>query len=229
MFRKKCHKCGRKISKDFDFCPYCGYNFRGEQEERDFGFLGKNDFIQDFNVRMPFGFNKLFSSLVKQLDNQFHDLDKELGKPIGEKPKKVISKGFSINISTGTGKKPEIKIRGFGPGFENLRLQEKTKPEGIKRIKQPEISEYKARKLAKLPKEEAETIVRRLSNRIIYEIKLPGVKKIEDVIINQLENSIEIKAFSKDKAYFKLLPINLPILDFKLDKETLILELKAKD
>lgn len=229
MFNKKCPKCARIISRDFEFCPYCGYNIKREKNERNYGFLGKDDFLSpDIGMKMPFGFNKIFSSLISQLDKQFKDLDREIGKEI--KPAKnpgIISKGFSINISTRTGEKPEIQIGGFGPGFENFKIQEAGKEKPMK-IQKPEISDYQAKKLSKLPKEEAETKVRRLSNKVVYEILLPGVKNLKNIIISQLENSIEIKAFSEDKAYFKLLPINLPILNYKLDGETLILDLKPQ-
>ncbi len=205
-------------------------------EERKYGLLGRDDNfeIPDLGIKMPFGFNRIFNSLLGQIDKQFKELDKEIGKEIKKQRKespRFKSGGISISISTETGKKPEIKIRGFGPEFKELvkegKLGRGQKIKEIK-IKQPKISEYKARKLAKLPKQEAETKVRRLGDKVIYEINLPGVKKLNDIIINQLENSIEIKAFSKDKAYFKLLPLNLPILDYKLEKEKLILELKAK-
>src|SRR3989344_4851825 len=112
MFNKKCQKCARIIGRDFEFCPYCGYNIKREKNERNYGFLGKDDFLTpDIGMKMPFGFNKIFSSLISQLDKQFKDLDREIGKEI--KPAKnpgIISKGFSINISTGTGEKPEIQI-----------------------------------------------------------------------------------------------------------------------
>ena len=228
MFSKKCPKCARKIFKDFEFCPYCGFNIKKEKEFRNLGLLGRDDEFEfpEMGMRMPFGFDGIFNSLLKQIDTQFKQLDREMGKDFKEakveKEKPVMSRGISISISSGIGKKPEVRVRGFGPGYENLIKQEE-KPV---KIKVPKISEEKAKKLAKLPREEAETSVRRLSNKIVYEIELPGVKEIEDIIINQLENSIEIKAFSKDKAYFKLLPINLPILNYKLDKETLVLELK---
>lgn len=235
MFREKnktCSKCGSKISREHNFCPYCGYNIKREEDERNYGFLGKEDELFPDMTRMPFGFNRIFSGLLKQLDKQFKELDKEMGQNIKttEKTKKpgIISKGISINISTGTGEEPEIQIRGFGPGFENLKIREEEHAEKLK-IKHPKISEQKAKILSKLPKHEAIAKVRRLSNKIIYEIDLPDVKKLDDVIINQLENSIEIKAFSKDKAYFKLLPINLPIMNYKLEEGKLILELKAKD
>jgi len=58
---------------------------------------------------------------------------------------------------------------------------------------------------------------------------MPGVKSIKDVSVNQLENSIEIKAVAKDNSYFKLIPINLPVLDYELSEEKLVLELEAKN
>lgn len=54
--------------------------------------------------------------------------------------------------------------------------------------------------------EEPETKIERKGGRQIINIKLPGVKK-EDIEIKRLENSIEIRAFTGDKAYFKLIPI----------------------
>jgi hypothetical protein len=226
MFTKKCKRCARKIDKDFGFCPYCGFNIKREEEERNFGFLGREDnFSPDLNIGMPFGLNRLFSSLLKQIDSQFKQLDKEIGKEFKEEKerKPIISRGISISISTSNNKKPEIKVSGFGPGYGKL-----IPIEPMKTIKtKPSITEEEARKLSKLPREEASTSVRRLSNKLIYEINLPNINSIKDVIINKLENSIEIKAFSKDKVYFKLLPVKLPLLNYKLEKEKLILELKA--
>ena len=231
MFNKKCPKCARKISRDFEFCPYCGYNIKREENERNYGFLGKDDSLNLQNIAMPMGFDKIFSSLLKQIDSQFKNIDKEFGKELKDirQDKKLpfMSKGISISISTSSDKKPEIKIKGFGPGFENIG-EEIKKEEKLIELKMPSITEEKARKLSKLPKKEAETKVRRLSNKVVYEISMPGVDNLDNITINKLENSIEIKAFAKDKAYFKLLPINLPILNYKLEDEKLLLELKAK-
>ena len=227
MFGKICKRCGKKLDKGYSFCPYCGFSFK-EQDEKNYGMLGRDDIdFSGMGMKMPFGFNKIFSSLLKQIDKQFQQLDKEIGKDSkkpGIKPG-IKSKGFSISISSGTGKEPEIKVSGFGPGVKVIRKPISEKPA---RIRKSFISDEKAKKLAKLPRQEAETQVRRLSSKIIYEISMPGVRSIKDVIINKLENSIEIKAFSKDKVYVKLIPLNLPILDYQLKKEKLILELKAK-
>jgi DNA-directed RNA polymerase subunit RPC12/RpoP len=237
MFKKRCARCGRAISKNYLFCPYCGSDFRILDSERkkqgDYGFLGRDDDVARelgfFNMKMPFGFNKIFDSLLKEVDKQFKELDRKIGKE-PEFPKiREMNKGFSISISTETGKEPKIQIKTFGPGAGELRQELEKEITGKKQIKKKiEISEEKAKKLASLPRHEAETKVRRFSNKIIYEIELPGVKDVKDVFVNKLENSIEVKAFGKDKVYFKLIPLNLPILNYKLKDEKLVLELAEK-
>ena len=50
----------------------------------------------------------------------------------------------------------------------------------------------------------------------------------KDIIINKLENSVEIKAFSKDRVYVKLIPLGLPLLSYNFKDELLTLEFKAR-
>src|SRR3989338_8867033 len=248
MFGKRCARCGRKIGKEFSFCPFCGVPSHDKKNEgRDYGFLGKDDFTEnlpELGVRMPFGFNMVFNSLLKEVDKQFKEFDKQIGKDAGKMKinnrigRKIDEKGFripfngaggiSISISTESGKKPSIKVKSFGnvPEFNGMEREIKQDMPGKKIEKIAEISEERARKISKLPREEAETKVRRLSNKIFYEISIPGVKSMKDVIINRLENSIEIKAFSKDRVFFKLFPISLPIIRHRLEGEKFILELK---
>ncbi len=231
MFSKKCKRCARKIKKDFEFCPYCGLDFRGERrikKEQDFGLLGREDSLfgrelPNVNMNLPFGFNGLFNSLLKEVDKQFREIDKEIvnDQERVEKTRRLSnSNGISISISTGTGKQPEIKVETFGKEFDKMKKEKEVKIEN-------KITEEQARKISKLPKKEAETQVRRLSNKIIYEISLPGINNLKDVVINKLENSVEIKAFSEKTAYFKLLPINLPILNYSLKDSKLIIEFRS--
>jgi HSP20 family molecular chaperone IbpA len=91
------------------------------------------------------------------------------------------------------------------------------------------IDKEKIKKLSKLPKEEPLSRIRRLSGRIIYELAVPGVDDINDIIINRLENSIQIKAISPKKVYSKTLNINLPIIGYQLAKGNLILELQSNN
>jgi hypothetical protein len=221
MFKAKCKKCGKEINRGFDFCPFCGNRTRTEREE-DFGFLGKDDSI-DFSglgINMPLG--GIFNNLMKELDKQFKEFDKTT---IEENKNIRRGNGLSISISTEPGKPPQIKVNNLSQ--EKKQQEHQLIEENIPK-KIIEISKREANRMAKLPRKEAETKVRRMSNRIIYEISLPGVKKIDNIFINKLENSIEIKAFSKDKVYFKLIPVNLPILSHKLKEEKLFLELSEK-
>ena len=49
MFGKKCSKCNSKVDKNHDFCPHCGKNLSSKYDNEDFGFLGKNDFMNETN------------------------------------------------------------------------------------------------------------------------------------------------------------------------------------
>jgi len=145
--------------------------------------------------------------------------------------KKEISAG-SIVLGLGASTKGNVLLQLFGITKEMLPYISERNPDkvGLKTLGTDIelISEEKARKLAKLPKEEALAKVRRLSNKVVYELDLPEVKSLEDITINQLENSIEIKAFAKDKVFHKIIPISLPITNYNLSKGKLVLELDAR-
>jgi hypothetical protein len=237
MFRKKkikCMGCGKKIEKKFDFCPYCGHSMRGKEEFKDFQKEFEKAIKMPFFVKFPF--RQLMKQFEKQIGSQMREYDKGLenqkksGK-VAKEIRKIPISGLSISIGgSGTGK-PVIKIKQVGkPEMMKImtaRSEENTGKLTREKIKKEmgKLSKIKARKFAKLPKTEPETKVRRLTDKIVYEIALPGVKSVKDIIIHKLENSIEIKAFAKDKAYFKLIPIALPMKRYKLEKEILILEL----
>ena len=218
MFKKKkCKKCGEKINSKHRFCPNCGNLLSSKNE--DWGMLGKNDFISPNEIELPMGLNTIFNSLIKNLSKQL-----ELERSIERKKPKMQKKGISISISTSGNKPPEIKVDSFGDNSEY-----KQKEQQIKEIPLKNLSQKNLKKISGLPKQEPLTKIRRLSNKVVYEIKMPGVKSIKDVSIIKLENSIEIKALAKNKAYFKLIPINLPITNYNLSKGKLVLELDAKN
>ncbi len=176
---------------------YCPYcGYR--QKEPD----GLLDEIDEFSMPVSFGFfnlDKIFLDLMRQIDKQMEEIDKQI-KPDG--------KGISIRISF-EGESPKISV-------EKLRGKEEKEKKILKEI--PEIE--------KLPREEAKTKIKRLGDVIIYEISLPGIKSIDNVEIKKLENSIEIKAIGKEKVYFKLIPISLPILKYQLKNEVLYIYFK---
>jgi len=74
MLKRKCKGCGKKIEKKFNFCPYCGFNFKAEKEKEDFGMLGRDDYSNDFarqvskSMGLPLGLDKMINHMVKQLN-----------------------------------------------------------------------------------------------------------------------------------------------------------------
>ena len=101
MFEKKCSECGKKIQKDFLYCPYCGNSIKVKRERDNFGMLGRDDeFLErelfQENAKLPMGIDKIMNSLVKQLDKELSQT-----KGFGNVPA-----GFKIQISTG---KPQTR------------------------------------------------------------------------------------------------------------------------
>jgi HSP20 family molecular chaperone IbpA len=220
MFGKKqtCSRCGSKTSNKHCFCPFCGFSLK----EKD------SFFEPSFNMGFPF--NTIIKQLSKHIEKEFREMDRQMPPTFDDEdikePKQKIQpmQGLSISISS-SGGQPVIRVKNLGnQASPNAQAQNVNQPkEHI-----PEITEKQAEHYSKLPKEEPLTSVRRFSDKIIYEIDLPEVKK-ENLIITRLHNSIEIKAFTQDKAFFKLIPISLPILKSQLKEGKLIIELKPTD
>ncbi|MBU2104392.1 MAG: zinc ribbon domain-containing protein [Nanoarchaeota archaeon] len=218
MFKKKlCNNCGKKANQDYDFCPHCGSPV---SKKENWGMIGKDDFTPfDEDIKLPMGMGTLFNSLMKNLDKQFKNLDKE----IGGNGVDVKKSGISINISTSGDYPPKIKIKQFGGTPETQKIVKE-----IKNVSMKNLSQEKLKKISKLPKKEPATEMRRLSNRVVYEISIPGVKSIDNISIIRLESSIEIKAIGDKLVYSKIIPINLPIRDYRFSDGKLILELDGR-
>ena len=211
MFNKKvCSNCKKKIKDSYDFCPFCG-NQTGKKQ-KDLGILGQNDLEENFenfsqNIFGGFGsgiLNKMLNSTMKMLE-------KEMQKEINQnqfKPKsnmQLFINGKKIDLSEMHPQKIPVK-------------KEK------KKIKSLHFSQSNQEKFASLSQKEPKTSMKRLDDKIIYEINLPKVDSIKNISIINLENSIEIKAISKNTAYFKSIPINLELTNYEFSKEKLVLE-----
>ena len=224
MFNKKCSKCNTKIKGNYDYCPSCGFNLKSEFDEKDYGLLGRNDTIQpkepDLFEGMGFaglplgkilkGAMKELPAVMKMLEKQMEEVQKENNNPNNKNqfPNNKMNVQFFVD-----GKKVQPTA--------NNQTQKTEKTNNM----QKEISKEKIKMLAKFPKVEPKSEVRRLSGRVVYNIYIPGVQSIDDVFINQLENSIEIKALGEDKVYSKTLKLNLPIKNYELINNNLVLEL----
>ena len=222
MFKKiKCKKCGKKIGENYNFCQYCGSKINFEDDENYFGMLGKDDSIPTENaIKLPAGLNSIFNSLMKNLGKEFEEQLK--GNFTEEKTKKMKKDGISISISTFGNGQPKISVNSLG----NKKIESE---EPNKKLTKNNFTSEKIKQFSKLKREEPKTNIRRLSNKVIYEIEMPGVKSMDDVSIIKLENSIEIKAIGKEKSYAKLIPINLPIKNYDLSEGKLTLELGIKN
>lgn len=229
MFKKKCSKCNEKINRDYDFCPFCGNNLKSPNHKEEYGFLGKNDLIEEEDYSSTFEdsfMDKIFENAMKMAEKM---LEKQMKDFPGEMKRINMPEEKPAN-SPQNMPNPNLEIQFFVNGKRVLpqgQGEQKRAPE-LRPIKiENKISKEKAERFSKYPRKEPASKVRRFSGKVIYEIEIPGVKKIDDVLINQLEDSIEIKALGKDKVYSKTLNINLPILGYKLEEGNLILELKG--
>ena len=217
MFNKKtCKKCGKKINSGSNFCSNCG--FRMNDSKEDYGMLGKNDFLDERNDSFENSFFGGFGGNImnKMLNNAMKMLDKEMQKSMREpnQPKSNF----------------ELFVNGKRISPENIKVTRKPvqgQVQKVERVKIPIFDSDTQKKFLKLSKNEPKTNLRRLSDKVIYELEIPGVESIKDISIVNLENSIEIKAVAKDRAYEKIIPFSMPLSNYYLEKGILVLELKS--
>lgn len=211
MFNKKtCKKCKKSIKKSYEFCPYCG---KPSYNEKDWGMLGKNDFSEKIEqpLNISGGFlNNIIGSAMKIMEQE---IQKNMNNIKTTKPKTKLQ--LYINGE---------KIDTDSPAQQKIPLKKE-----VKKITQKCFSKENSKKFSNLPKKEPKTNIKRLSDRIIYEIEMEDVKSINDISIIQLENSIEIKAIGKESSYYKTIPIEFPIIDYYFEENKLILELELKE
>jgi HSP20 family molecular chaperone IbpA len=221
MFEKKCKKCKEKLKRNFEFCPYCGF----PQKKEDFGMLGRNDFSEEQTIpRNIFsgGFlTGMLGSAMKMLEREMEKAQKEAQKENLEN----IHTNFKLFINGKQIDPKNIKVKKMTSSKEEIPKKELKQKKQLKKM----FDAPKRETFSKLKKETPRTNLRRLADSVIYEIEVPGVKKIEDISIAQIENTLEIKAISKNLGYFKVIETNYPLTNYYLEKEKLILELEISD
>lgn len=211
MFEKKCRNCNERVSRKFEFCPYCGNSL---SKKEDYGMLGNNDNI-NMNPEGIFGspmFNKIFSSAIKMLEKELTKEMKEIDSM--SKPKNMLHTNFELYIN---GKKIDL-----GNPVKILPQKHIAK----QKISSP--SQEIIEKSKMLPRKEAKTELKRYGNSITYELEVPGVKSLEQVLVTKLEASFEIKAFAENCVYIKNLPIKLTLVKYYLKNGILSLEFQGK-
>jgi len=224
--KKTCKNCGRKVSQKDNFCPNCGAGLKDSaQRQKDWGLLGNDDNInqQQNQNQDPMGMgggmlNKMIGGVVKMLEKE---MQKEMQKNMQNQNKqekdpfqgKTPPTNFKLMIN---GK--EVDLGGNKSQSDNQQQQKQ------KELTQKDLPSNKLKDFAKKQKREPSTSVKRFSDRVIYEINMPGVESQEELSITKLENSIEVRGKSKDSSYFKVIPIDSPITGYNFKKGKLSLE-----
>jgi hypothetical protein len=179
-----------------------------EKISKEFGMLGKNDAIDEEFIKKNMSTRNLtltdkmisamVSGLMKSLENQIKDA--------GKTQVQNTPRGIKIQI-----------------GFPGEELQEQKKAQkhdfSLNKISQTQLDKMKS-----LPKASAKTNVKRLGDKLIYELDTPGLESIKDVFVSRLETGYEIKAISQKKVYVNSLPVNMQIKSFSLTSDKLLVE-----
>lgn len=226
MFKKKCSQCNKKIERDFDFCPYCATPTK--DHKKDYGLLGKDDNLSSMGIAP----NPTSSSLMdKLIGSAFNTAIKMVEKEIARENKTmpenlqlyINGKKINLNNPQNVAKSPQISKE----AEEEQEFDEEGNPIKIIR-KVPKISEETLRKSAKLPRKEAKTKLTRLKDKVIYELDVPGIESLNNIVINKLEQSLEIKAYTERVVFTKNIQIKLPLASYSVRSDKLFLEFKTQ-
>lgn len=212
--KRKCKSCSERINSKYNFCPYCGNPSGRKFSREDYGMLGEDDLMEEFSsANNPIFKGMNVGVMGKMLENAMRMLEKEIRKETGNK-------------DVGKEKNYELFING-----KRINLNTNPQKNTVQKIAEKELALPKGelKDFSTLNKKEPKTDVRRFSDRVVYEVNMPGVKSESDISINNLENSIEIKAIAKGKAYKKVIPISLPITNYNFSKGKLVLELEINE
>jgi BRCT domain type II-containing protein len=112
---------------------------------------------------------------------------------------------------------------GFQIKIGNAPVQQKRKQPTTAKVSAEQLE-----RMAKLPRAEAKSAMKRLADKVVYELAMPGVKDVKDVFVNKLEQGYEIKAIGSKKVYTSSIPVNLPIKSYSVGEKGLIVEFLAK-
>jgi len=205
FFRKKanevkCEACNSRCSAKYRFCPYCGESLVDLNDELEqFGMLGRSD--------LPNRRQSATNNDFGMLDGLVSTLMKGLMKSMTSE----LEKAEVTNLPNG------IRIQiGSNP------VQQKEK----KAVKK-QISEEQIKRMSNMPRVAAKTNIKRIGDKLIYELAMPGVVSSDDIFVSKLESGYEVKAIGEKKVYVNSLPVNLPIKNFIINPDKVSIEFLA--
>ena len=192
----RCPNCGSSVDEKWQFCSKCGARLRRRRSIFDI-------FSGSVFSRMEKEMREM-ERMQRSFERQFETLDIT---PFFRTP--VRGKGFTIKIVTKGGGKPQVSVKTFGDVnpqevkreiSQKLHIPAGPVPREAKRERPPE-------KPPAVPKvtEEPKTSVKNVDSKVVVEMEIPGVKSEQDISINELEESVEVKAMAGNKAFFKIL------------------------
>ncbi len=202
----RCPRCGTDVEKGWAFCPRCGYRLHRA-----------DDFFSGTS-----GFDDILQRLVKQISDEMNRMLErnvevfDLSPLFSSKNFRGRSRGFRIKITRSGNEKPRIDVKTFGNVDRDAirdEIEDVYEKAGVKKgmesrlpIGARPVAEARSR-AAKEPAvtEEPETTIRRDNSSVIVEVRVPGVKSINDIDVTELDKSVEVKAIVGSKAYFKIL------------------------
>jgi len=192
-----CSNCKANVDERWSFCPKCGTRLRRRRSIFDI-FPGNIFSRMEREV-------KEMEKMQRSFERQFETLDIT---PFFRGP--VKRKGFTIKIITRGREKPRVSVKTFGgvdpeevrkEVSEQLHITARAIPRGLKREKPPQKIAIPVTKVTEEPKTE----VKGMDSRVTVDMEIPGVKSEKDISINELEESVEVKAMAGNKAFFKIL------------------------
>ncbi len=201
-----CENCGLELTKEWRFCPGCGFRFAGRKDVFTAVF---GDMFSKLGREMQPG-----RSMEKHME--VLDLTPFLRQP--------GSAGFSVKITRTGRNQPEVSVQTFGNMNRQKIEQQIQRQLGVR--PQEEVPQHTGYTRPE-PRvtEEPKAAVAQKDGKVAVDIELPGVAD-RDVEISELENSVEIKAMAGDKAYFKIItkPKNTRLLAHRFEKGKLTVE-----
>lgn len=172
-----------------------------EEEMKDFGMIGKTDFIDENLSRNSSAPNE-FGVMDKLISSMMNSIMKNMMNEMEKTEVSSLPNGIKIKIGV-----PARQKQKAAPTIRN-------------------ISEEQLKRMSSLPRTIAKTSVKRIGDRIIYELNTPGIISPEDIFVSKLESGYEIKAIGEKKVYVNNLPLNLPINCLTVNQDKLFIEFK---
>lgn len=207
----KCANCRANVDERWQFCPKCGNRLRRRRSLFDqiFSHFGRELEQMDKQMRG-----------MDRMERRFEALDLS---PFFRQPSK--GRGFKIKIVRHGGEKPKVSVQTFGDvnreeitdqlkkqfgGMPGKPIKIRITPVGVEPAAGPvpaKTARTAPEKELPTPKttKEPKTEVRRVDSRVIVEMELPGVRSLDDIRINEMQESVEVRAAAGDRGFFKIL------------------------